>query len=311
MPEETPQLPVSEQEVQIEAPSLLDKFKAQKKKIFIGLGSFLGVLMLAGVVFGVYKLGQRQVSPPPAGGPTPTPEVATPTPDPTTNWQTYTDEEYKYSLKYPTGPEFQQTKCGNDFIFNIRGDSSYDEISCDGRDAYFSIELRAEKGEIFSEEEYPKTTPIIKVSAEDFVISGAEGKKFTLVRVVPAPVPDKSYEILFYKNGIRYRIIFIAFNHEDIFNLILSTFKFLGEENCVKTDTGESMTLTEAKEIALASKCVEEGGLKETYSCNNFTGTWWLDLEIDKPGCAPACVVNVVTKEAEINWRCTGLIPSE
>ena len=39
-PEKVPQLPVSEQEVQIEAPNLIDKFKIQKKKILIGLGAF-------------------------------------------------------------------------------------------------------------------------------------------------------------------------------------------------------------------------------------------------------------------------------
>ncbi len=83
------------------------------------------------------------------------------------------------------------------------------------------------------------------------------------------------------------------------------------EESCVKTDTGEEMSLSEAKEIFLQSECVEEGSLKEEYFCNENTGTWWLDLEIDKPGCAPACVINISTEEAEINWRCTGLIPED
>lgn len=80
-------------------------------------------------------------------------------------------------------------------------------------------------------------------------------------------------------------------------------------ETCIKTDTGEKMTLSEAWEIVLTSECVEEGALSSEYFCNEDTGTWWIDLlEIDKPGCAPACVVNVSTGEAEINWRCTGLL---
>jgi len=81
------------------------------------------------------------------------------------------------------------------------------------------------------------------------------------------------------------------------------------EESCVKTETGEEMTLLEAKQIALRSECIEEGSLTGEYFCNQDTGTWWLDLDIEKPGCAPACVINVSTGEAEINWRCTGLIP--
>ncbi len=79
------------------------------------------------------------------------------------------------------------------------------------------------------------------------------------------------------------------------------------EEYCTKADSGESMSLTEAKQIALASECAEQGALKDTYMCNDDTGTWWIDLDIEKEGCNPACVVNVATKQAEINWRCTGI----
>lgn len=43
--------------------------------------------------------------------------------------------------------------------------------------------------------------------------------------------------------------------------------------------------------------------------CNEITGTWWIDLDVeDAEGCNPACVINVVTNQAEINWRCTGLL---
>lgn len=81
------------------------------------------------------------------------------------------------------------------------------------------------------------------------------------------------------------------------------------EEYCVKAETGEKMSLGQAEEIALSSECVKEGSLKEEYFCNEDTGTWWLDLDIEKEGCAPACVIDVSTKKAKINWRCTGLIP--
>jgi len=111
MPEETPELPVSpraavrqsadsgdaRQEVQIQAPSFLDKLKVHKFKI---LGGVLGVFVLVGAVFGAYKLGQRKVGPGPQ--PTPTPGlVATPTPDLTADWKTYTNTKYGYSIKYP------------------------------------------------------------------------------------------------------------------------------------------------------------------------------------------------------------------
>jgi hypothetical protein len=85
------------------------------------------------------------------------------------------------------------------------------------------------------------------------------------------------------------------------------------EEYCVSNETGTTMSFSEASEIALNSECGTQGTLKDTYFCNEYTGTWWIDLEPlnEKPGCNPACVVNVSTKTAEINWRCTGAIPPD
>lgn len=67
------------------------------------------------------------------------------------------------------------------------------------------------------------------------------------------------------------------------------------------------MSLTEAREIALISECGDR--LKDIQVCNEGTGTWWIDLDIEKEGCAPACVVDLKTGMASINWRCTGLVP--
>jgi hypothetical protein len=81
------------------------------------------------------------------------------------------------------------------------------------------------------------------------------------------------------------------------------------EEFCQKKDTNIKLGLSEAKNLAIQGQCGDN--LKDTYICNEITGTWWIDLDIQKEGCNPACVINVETKMAEINWRCTGLIPME
>ena len=78
------------------------------------------------------------------------------------------------------------------------------------------------------------------------------------------------------------------------------------EEYCAKEDFLHIMTLEKAKEIAINSECGDR--LKENHMCNEITGTYWIDLDIIKEGCNPACVINIETEEAEINWRCTGLI---
>ena len=74
---------------------------------------------------------------------------------------------------------------------------------------------------------------------------------------------------------------------------------------CVKQEYCGEMSLEEAREI---SKAVCGDYLENTAVCNEVTGTWWIDLSIEKEMCSPACVVDIETKEAEINWRCMGLI---
>jgi hypothetical protein len=99
---------------------------------------------------------------------------------------------------------------------------------------------------------------------------------------------------------------------KSVFLILLLLAACAQEEFCVKQGSGEKLSFAEAKEIAasgsLKSGCLAP--LKKTHFCNENTGTWWIDVDIDKKGCSPACVVNVVTKRAEINWRCTGLLPS-
>jgi len=78
------------------------------------------------------------------------------------------------------------------------------------------------------------------------------------------------------------------------------------EEHCIKEGVENVLTLFDAKQIAIESECGDT--LKDTYMCNENTGTYWIDLDIEKQGCSPACVVDIITREAVINWRCTGLI---
>jgi uncharacterized protein len=66
------------------------------------------------------------------------------------------------------------------------------------------------------------------------------------------------------------------------------------------------MSIDQAYHIAANSECAQVGQLVEPMVYNENTGTWWITLAAEKPGCNPACVVNVETKTAEVNWRCTG-----
>jgi hypothetical protein len=47
---------------------------------------------------------------------------------------------------------------------------------------------------------------------------------------------------------------------------------------CVSKETGEKMSLSEARTIANNSDIGDQGTLKDTYSCNESTSTWWIDM---------------------------------
>ena len=85
-----------------------------------------------------------------------------------------------------------------------------------------------------------------------------------------------------------------------------SSDKTFTENYCVKESTGAILTLFNAKEIAINSEC--GNNLEETSFCNEGTGTYWIDLSLEKEGCSPACVIDIENRTASINWRCTGLL---
>jgi len=71
-------------------------------------------------------------------------------------------------------------------------------------------------------------------------------------------------------------------------------------------------TLGEAEAKTIAEKsCIKGGEALGGGTYNENTKTWWFDANLNatREGCNPACVVSEETKKAEINWRCTGLIP--
>jgi hypothetical protein len=73
------------------------------------------------------------------------------------------------------------------------------------------------------------------------------------------------------------------------------------------------MSLADALTIAKNSDCGKKGTITSVPYCNSETGTWWMDVSLwaENLLCTPACVVSVSTKQAEINYRCTGSFASD
>ena len=254
---QSPQLPVSEQETQIQAPSLLEKIGAQKKKILIVV---FGILILAGAVFGAYKFGRRQVQP--ASQPTPTPvAVATTTPDETANWETYTNIEYGYSIKYPPNLYYQEWKISN----SIKHSMSFRLEELRGKD----IPQQPEIGiTVYLDEDlyvgdwlkkHSTNKPFGSIEDPSIHFFGVEtvgGTQNGLERML---FSDERYGIktnhqLIGKNGKIYDLHYtnlLEENLEPTFNLMLSTFKFISEEA-----VGEKVYCKEPRPEVCTMECI-------------------------------------------------------
>ncbi|NMC36383.1 hypothetical protein GYA49_05055 [Candidatus Beckwithbacteria bacterium] len=74
---------------------------------------------------------------------------------------------------------------------------------------------------------------------------------------------------------------------------------------------GENGALSEKEAIQIAessTQCKQAGTLTQQRFYNENSQTWWIDIDGDKPGCNPACVI-YEDEHTEVNWRCTGLAP--
>ena len=106
---------------------------------------------------------------------------------------------------------------------------------------------------------------------------------------------------------------------------VVLTYKRPWEDEALKTESfninvvanaaGQKLSLSEAMEIAINSECAEEGTVfMDTAYYNPDTFTWWIDVDVSNPKefCPwPACVVSEATGEAEMNWRCMGVLPPD
>ncbi len=122
-----------------------------------------------------------------------------------------------------------------------------------------------------------------------------------------APDPENASQEQFVFRGIAFGSSQVVFSgdtpQERVYNFSV----------CVPLAVKDLLTEAQARELAAkADACVQTGALKETAAVyNDCSGAWWIDLAADKPGCNPACVVNASSQTAEVNWRCTGLLPAE
>jgi len=287
----------------------LEKLKIHTFKI---LGGILGVFIFAGAVFGAYKFGQRQVQPGPQ--PTPTPGlVATPTPDLTANWKTYTNEKYSYSIKYPTtwfvSEKHQlveevifsitkELKAPTPLSISVRIDENPNNLTLkQWVDGIFkdyppalTSEIRREPAKL---EEIEAERIYVPGEGSSWRVIALSKNRFYSLNIGTIDVDGKGEEDM----------------NLDTFNLILSTFRFLGEEGITPTVTPTPAFKTyKDQEIGYSITYPVDWSFRKTYG-KDIPKLGQTDvvngIEIYKPNQPFTFVLNVIDKKGTtsvVDW---------
>lgn len=276
------------------------------------VAGIFGVILVGVAIFTAYLWGQRRGFEEVKEAEFPFSRTkVTPTPDPTKDWEVYQSEEFRFEIKHPSylfpGENVAPSGLKQGVV------SFESEEICDPDNPALYINYN---NQIF--------TKGVLISSEVVELAGLQ------VDLDLTSLPANNYcalskkveggeflqaTVSFEKDGVEWVMIFrLRTAHSDsdliLFKQMLSTFKFSPLVSSGQEASCGKMTLSEAREIVLESECGQEGGLTGEFSCNEVTNTWWLGLDIQREGCAPACVVDTAGKEGEINWRCTDLVPS-
>lgn len=149
------------------------------------------------------------------------------TPDPTADWELYTNVENGYSIKFPKteytrlgciGEELTAAKYGTD-----NRPSPMTMVACE-RDGRYSLETKT-YASIQSE---PAETKYYNIVKKDVQMGGILGKLYihTFTNIEDGPYPEWFTVAQVNKNNKTYEIYFSDKAKLDLFNQIISTFKF-------------------------------------------------------------------------------------
>lgn len=236
IPQPTPKQPVQE------PPSVLKPTEPSKSNRFLVLTlSLLTLILLASTGYLAYQNMQlkKQIAQPSAS-PSPTS-----TPDPTANWKTYTNHEYGYSVEYPSDWKVSEAKPPNtpDWPYDILQENQLHEVKfleekIDTWPGSFVI-LVNKNPENFDTKSWASNYFVPLISDPTVNLAEPQGEisinNHTAYKFSVFEFDGYRTEIGLVKNGNIYMFTFTddtpndpnLEEHKEIYNQILSTFKFL------------------------------------------------------------------------------------
>jgi len=230
-----PEIPViSTPPSQPTIPSVSPVFPKKNNLVAILLSVLLLItLLISGYLFlQVQKLSKQlaQLQVQVQATPIPSPaEVSSPTPDPTANWKTYTNDEFKFSLKYPNSWDIKMLGSNNsktliiapqDIIAKLPdggfGGGSFLTLSINFYDQPQSIPKS------------DKSWLIGQVSSTTIDYKPAQRYTAQVLQDFPGFAKGDLVDTVIVKNNdLYFKIDFMKKEYKTIFNQILSTFKFM------------------------------------------------------------------------------------
>ena len=149
--------------------------------------------------------------------------------DPTANWKTFTNQAYKYMLKYPAAWTIDTSHL-TDALSTVTFSSPDLKYSTDsGFPSYgATININAEKTDLHTLDElYTQIAGnrLTKVRSKSYIV--LDGVKGLRLQIGGVEMPDGT-DIHFIHNGNHYSLQFweIGVNYSQMFNQVLSTFTF-------------------------------------------------------------------------------------
>ena len=215
-----------------ETPPQIYTFRA-KSRLFLIITSIIILIISGGYFLGNYQNRSQNNSPMPTLAPKPTAKTS----DSIANWKTYTNKEYKFSLKYPENLKIKEKNllANNIIAFGMEKAqpfSNYFGFSIEVHKVEISTNLKAWlKNYVIEKQLFGAKSSSIVASAlhpyknnelEGFTFNGGveyiNNKDFTINGYVFAKKDNFIYEFICINPQEK--------NAEELFNQILSTFKF-------------------------------------------------------------------------------------
>lgn len=202
------------------------------QKGFTPIFILIGLLIAGAIAGGAFYLNQTK-NPEVNLKPIPTP-LTTPIEDETANWKTYESDLWKFLIKYPSGWSFRISPSNFDYIETI---SFGPKETDDTIDTKFSIQIiRAN----------PNGPPKNAKDVKDFLVNIDKPKDIKVIdttidgkagfRASYTDLQSKIEEVIVDNNELIYTITFqysgvdTFYEEVELFNQILSTFKFLNQK---------------------------------------------------------------------------------